>query len=491
MIIKTKKSEFESYLKDAANIEGNCEKVYFVENEDEISEIVKECNLSNTKVTVSAARTGLTGGCIPHEGILISTEKLNKIISIEESSMNAVVQSGVTLYEFQKEIVKHNLFYPPDPTEVNCTIGGTVATNASGARSFKYGATREFVESLKIILPNGEKIIIKRGQYFLQNYEADIYFNDGVKLSFRAPSYEMPKVKHAAGYFSKPNMDLIDVFIGSEGTLGIITEIGLKLIELPKNVLSMIIFFEKEENIFNFVEELRNKTVTEGDILDLHEIEFFDKNALCLLKEDYPNILNNAAGAVWIEQAFNDEDEENLLNEIDSIIAKHKGNEENLWFAINDKERAELKNFRHQIPLKVNDIISSRGLIKVGTDTSVPNERFLEYYSFVSNLIIENKIEYVVYGHIGNSHLHFNMLPKTKEELDLCWQLYAIICKKAVGVGGTISAEHGIGKLKTKYLLEMFGEESIKEMAKTKKQLDPNLILNIGNVIDEKFLISV
>lgn len=491
MIIKSEKSEFESYLKDAANIEGICEKVYFVENDDELSALIRDCNQSGERITISAARTGLTGGSIPNEGVLISTEKMNKIISIDQSSKTAIVQAGVTLNEFQSEVIKKKLFYPPDPTEVNCTIGGTVATNASGARSFKYGSTREFVNSLKIVLPTGNKITLKRGEYFLNGTEADFNFENNVNLAFSIPKYTMPNVKHAAGYFVKPDMDLIDIFIGSEGTLGVVTEIELKLIDLPQNVLSMIIFFENEENVFTFVDELREKTNFKDDILDLREIEFFDKNALSLLKEDYPNILPNAAGAVWIEQVYCDEDEEKLFMTIDEIISKHNGNNENLWFAINEKEREELKKFRHQLPLKVNDIISSRGLIKVGTDTSVPNYNFLEYYHFVSNLIKENNIEFVVYGHIGNSHLHFNMLPTTKDELKLCRDLYAVICKRAVELEGTISAEHGIGKLKVKYLLDMFGEDSITEMAKMKKKLDPKMILNIGNLFDEEFLKSV
>ena len=298
----------------------------------------------------------------------------------------------------------------------------------------------------------------------------------------------MPEVKHAAGYFSKPNMDLIDLFIGSEGTLGIITEIGLKLINLPANILSMIIFFDNEENLFSFVNSAKMKSKSKSEILDLREIEFFDKYSLRQLKPDFPNIMDNAQGAVWIEQEYKEEDEEALLNEIDELVLQFKGDAENLWFALNEKERGELKNFRHQLPLKVNDIISSRNLIKVGTDTAVPDQRFVEFYTFTTNLFESNDIEYVVYGHIGNSHLHFNMLPKTREELKFCRELYAQICTKSLELGGTISAEHGIGKLKTKYLLEMFGEKNILQMARIKKSLDPNKILNVGNIFDQKYL---
>ena len=488
MIIKTDKSNFETYLADAANIMGNCEKVYLVENENEISELLKECNKSKTQVTVSGARTGLAGGSVPDEGILISLEKLNKIVSIDEKLKIAFVQPGVRLGDFQNEIQKLKLFYPPDPTEVNCSIGGTVSTNASGARSFKYGATREFIHSLKIILPNGNKINIIRGEYFLPENESSFEINELDIIKFTPPDYPMPEVKHAAGYFSKPNMDLIDLFIGSEGTLGIVTEIGLKLIDLPVNILSMIIFFDDEENIFSFVDSVKIKSKSKNDVLDLREIEFFDKYSLRKLKSDFPNIMDNAQGAIWIEQEYNEEDEESLLNEIDELVLKFKGDAENLWFALNGKERAELKNFRHQLPLKVNDIISSRKLIKVGTDTSVPDKKFAEYYSFITDLFESNNIEYVAYGHIGNSHLHFNMLPKSREELKFCRELYGQICTKALEFNGTISAEHGIGKLKTKYLLEMFGEQNILQMARIKKSLDPNKLLNVGNIFDQKYL---
>jgi D-lactate dehydrogenase (cytochrome) len=283
-------------------------------------------------------------------------------------------------------------------------------------------------------------------------------------------------------------MDLIDLFIGSEGTLGVITEIGLKLISLPTNILSMIIFFDNEGNLFSFVNSIKKKSAVDGEILDMREIEFFDKYSLKELKSDFPNVKDNAQGAIWIEQEYAEEDEETLLNEIDLLVVKHNGDAENLWFAVNEKERAELKNFRHKLPLRVNDIISGRGLIKVGTDTSVPDAKFAEFYTYCTNMFESNNIEYVAYGHIGNSHLHFNMLPKTREELKFCRELYAQVCTKSLEFGGTISAEHGIGKLKTKYLLEMFGEENILQMAKIKKSLDPNKILNIGNVFDQRYL---
>jgi D-lactate dehydrogenase (cytochrome) len=488
MIIKEDKDDFESYLIDAANVKGDCQKVYFPENEEEVCSLLENANSAEFKVTISASRTGLSGGSVPQNGILISTEKLNKIVSIDSISKSVVVQSGVALFELQQEVEKLNLFYPPDPTETNCSIGGTVANNASGARTFKYGPTRNFVEEITIVLPNGRKVCIERGQVIVDGFNGSIELGESKKLEFTIPNYKMPDVKHSAGYFSKPNMDLIDLFIGSEGTLGIITEIKLKLIDQRKNVISMIIFFNVEHDLFSFVNEVREKSKSNDSIIDLREIEFFDKNTLNLMNEDYPNIPKNTKGALWIEQEYEEYDEEIILLAIEEVIENHNGDIENIWYAINSKEREDLKIFRHKVPLKVNDIISGSGLIKVGTDTAVPDNKFEEFYSFTRNLIVKKKLAYVVYGHIGNSHLHFNMLPKNQDELLLCKRLYGEICSKSIEMGGTISAEHGIGKLKTKYLFEMYGEKNILQMARLKKTFDPKMILNVGNIFDEKLL---
>src|SRR5215203_1228621 len=156
MLIKSAPEEIQDYLIDASNISGgHAEKLFLPESKDDIEEILREANERRIPVTISGARTGTVGGAIPFGGYVISLERLNKIEEINKDALYAVVQSGVILNDFQKQTEAENLFYPPDPTEWSCQIGGTVATNASGARSFKYGATREFVEELEIVLANG------------------------------------------------------------------------------------------------------------------------------------------------------------------------------------------------------------------------------------------------------------------------------------------------------------------------------------------------
>src|SRR5215203_3663337 len=164
MLIKSAPEEIQDYLIDASNISGgHAEKLFLPESKDDIEEILREANASGTPVTISGARTGTVGGAVPFRGYVISLERLNKIKSIDRETMTAVVEPGVILGDFQKAVEAEGLFYPPDPTEWSCQIGGTVATNASGARSFKYGATRGFVRGLKVVLANGDELNISRG----------------------------------------------------------------------------------------------------------------------------------------------------------------------------------------------------------------------------------------------------------------------------------------------------------------------------------------
>ncbi|MEW6006419.1 MAG: FAD-binding oxidoreductase [Stygiobacter sp.] len=486
MIIKTNKDEFENYLSDASNFKGDAEALYIPENESEIIDLLKKCNETKTNVTISGNGTGLTGARVPLNGIIISTERLNKILELNIEEKYLIVQPAVILKDLQTFVEEHNLFYPPDPTERNCFIGATVATNSSGARTFKYGPTRNFVLGLKIVLPTGDTLTLERGREKAFNYEATLITSERNILSFSIPKFVMPKTKNAAGYFCKENMDLIDLFIGSEGTLGIITEIKLKLLDYNKNVLSAISFFKNENDAFNFVDEAKKLSFDINSIIDARGLEFFDHHTLNYLRKDFSSVPENTC-AVWFEQEINNNEDE-LVEEWMSLISKHSSDLETTWLAFDKIEQEKFKEFRHSIAWKVNEIVAQRNLRKVGTDVAVPDEYFFEFYKWMKNLVEENSIEYVVYGHLGNNHPHLNMIPKNKDEFELCKKLYGEICKQAVKYNGTVSAEHGIGKSKRDYLLMMYDEGVIKEMAKLKLVFDPNKILNIGNIFDEKFL---
>ena len=493
MIIKKDKSKIENYLVDSANYHGYCDAIYFPENESDIIQILKTANQSKQKVTVSGNGTGLTGARVPEGGIVIATDKLNKIIEINIDNKYVFVQPGVVLKDFQEVVSTHNLFYPPDPTEQDCFIGATVATNASGAKTFKYGPTRNFVISLRLVLPDGDTVSLKRGTVFANGRELTILTESGITKTIILPQYKMPSTKNSAGYFFHTNMDAIDLFIGSEGTLGIITEIKLKLLDAPDNLLSGILFFNNENDVLDFADEIRKLSIYSrqnnlSENINARGLEFFDKGSLQFLKEGYQQIPNNIEAAIWFEQEIDTENKEMLFGKWLQIVQKFNADIEQSWFASDMSELQKFKDFRHAVSAKVTEFISNRGIRKVGTDTAVPVENFRKYYEEIKSTVNYAELRYICYGHIGDCHLHLNMLPNDDIEFQKAKDVYAQLCKRAVELDGTVSAEHGIGKLKRDYLLNMYGEDNIIQMAKIKKTIDPNLILGVGNIFDPKYL---
>ena len=488
MIVKSNPDEFQNYLSDSSNYQGTAETVFLPETEEEIIELVKKSNQDKTRITISGNGTGLTGSRVPEGGIVISTEKLNKVIELNETEKYLRVQPGMILKDLQDYVEERKLFYPPDPTERNCFIGATVATNSSGAKSFKYGPTRDYVIGLKQILPTGDTISIERGKIFASGYTFSFQSDQGTKYEFNVPKFEMPKTKNASGYYCKENMDLIDLFIGSEGTLGIITELKLRLLDYEENILSCVVFFESDEDAFNFIDEARSitKSSDASNHLSARGLEFFDKLTLNFLRPDYPTIPENTC-SIWFEQELTTNEDE-LTEAWLELIQKHNADAEAAWLAVDKKEQEKFKDFRHAIAWRVNEVVTRRGLRKIGTDISVPVESFRPFYKWMIDLVEQYNMEYVVYGHFGNCHPHLNMLPRDQDDFVKSKKLYFEICSEAVRLKGTVSAEHGIGKMKRDYLLMMYGEDVISQMAKLKLYFDPQKILNIGNIFEEKYL---
>ncbi|PKL83632.1 MAG: FAD-binding oxidoreductase [Ignavibacteriae bacterium HGW-Ignavibacteriae-3] len=494
MIVKTDPAEFQDFLSDASNYKGYAESIYFPESEIELVELLKKLNSRKIKTTITGNGTGLTGARVPEGGVVISLEKFNRVLGVNGKEMYARVQPAVILKELQDYAESVKLFYPPDPTERNCYVGATVATNASGARTFKYGATRNFVLGLRIVLPDGEIITIERGNNFAEGSTARLNTENGREILFSLPAYKMPATKNTAGYFCAENMDLIDLFIGSEGTLGIITELKLKLIELPKNVLSCVAFFLNEEDSLNFIDEARSTTAenklrdrSSHPVLNARALEFFDHNAIEFLRPDYPNIPENTQSAVWFEEDFNF-NEDVVISSWIELLRKHNCDEESVWLALDKNEQDKFHEFRHAISWKVNEYISLRNLKKVGTDIAVPEKKFRLFYTWMKHQVTKANMKYVIYGHFGDCHPHLNMLPQDEDEYKRAKAIYSEICKEAVRLDGTISAEHGIGKLKRDYLFSMYGESVIKKMAELKLVFDPNRILNLGNIFAAEYL---
>jgi D-lactate dehydrogenase (cytochrome) len=251
-----------------------------------------------------------------------------------------------------------------------------------------------------------------------------------------------------------------------------------------------VLFFNSEENALKFLiktrdESYKNRKLVAKDKIDATALEFFDENALKFLMKDYPNIPANAKSAIWFEQVGNG-NEDLLLNLWIDLFLEYGGNEEDAWFAITEKDKENIIGFRHTISTSVNEYISRNNFRKLGTDVAVPDDKFIDFYYAIKKEVETENLDYVIYGHFGNSHIHLNMLPKTEEEFTKGKEIYKSICSNAISQGGTFSAEHGVGKNKREYLVEMYGQANVNKMRKLKKTLDPNYILGAGNLFEVK-----
>lgn len=493
MQIKTNRDEFENYLRDASNMIGHAEKVLIPETVKEVSEILSEANARKIPITIAGARTGTVGGAVPFGGYVISLEKFDKVLDLDKTRKVARVQAGVLLRDFQKLVDAEKLFYPPDPTEWSCQIGGNIATNASGARSFKYGSTRNYVQSIKVALANGDVLDLRRGEILSSDGSIEIEVNQGNKIKAKLPTYPQPRVrKNTSGYFTASKVDAVDFFIGSEGTLGVVLEAELKLLDKPESFFSGIVFFENESDLIACVSEARKRSFDSRNsmTLDINAtlLEYFDNQSLKFISRKFPEIPSRADSALFFEQETDEKTEDYLLQSWYELLEKYNALLEDSWFTTSEQDREKMRNFRHALPIAVNETIARYNQRKVGTDMAVPDENFQCLLKFYKSKLEESRLDYVIFGHIGDSHLHVNLLPKNDDEAVKAKHLYGRFVAQSIMLGGTVSAEHGIGKHKRKYLYVQMGERYINEMVAFKKSFDPNYILGRGNLFEPRFL---
>jgi FAD/FMN-containing dehydrogenase len=432
-------------LEDASGFRGEAERVIAPASEAELLEIIAAASRGGTSITTVGARTGLTGGCVPHDGWAVSLEKFRRL---EICPGRAIAGAGVSLDALQLEAAHTGQFYAPDPTERTASIGGTIATNASGSRSFRYGSTRRHILGLRVALMDGRVLNVHRSD----------------KVDFDVPALPLPNTtKNTAGYPLAPGMDWIDLFTGSEGTLGIVMEAELQLLPAPADVLAGIVFLISDGAALDVVDAWRR-------IPGLRMIEYFDANSLDFLRPHYPEIPARAGAALLIEQEAGDVD----------FWADHAP--EDSWFAASDQDRERFRRFRHALPELVNDTMRRRGFMKLGSDYAVPLARNREMLAFYHAELMQQAFDYVIFGHIGDAHVHVNILPKSPSEFEAGKQLMLHFAQHAVSLGGTVSAEHGLGKRKAHLLALQYKPEQIESMRQVKRRLDPQWLLNRGNL---------
>ncbi|MFX1603018.1 MAG: FAD-binding oxidoreductase [Promethearchaeota archaeon] len=509
------------YLDDESHsFDGQTEKIAFPTTVEQVAAFLKEAYDSGTPVTVQGGRTGLTGAAVPLGGMTLNLEKMNELLYMDYSSEDGLysicAQAGVLLEDLVSAVNSKSLnslkgkgttnqekaleqflgesddfTFPVDPTEMSAWLGGIVACNASGARTFIYGAVRDWVCRIQVVLMNGDILDIERGQVIAEKGKFQITLSDGTTTDITVPSYKMPDTKNAAGLFAKPDMDLIDLFIGSEGILGVITEVELGLIKMPENIMTVMAFFPSEEDAINFVYDIRAPDTP----VPMNFLEYFGPNAIEMIKEKaassgirVPAMSPETKAIVFFEFSYTDETMEPKVMGLEEVLNRHNTSSESSWAGMDRSELQKMKIVRHFVPETVNATIAMRKaeyheVHKIGTDMAVPDEAIRDYLKFYRDTLEAQGMEYVIFGHVGDNHLHVNMLPRNNEEVKQGMDNYMLFAKKAVELGGTVAAEHGIGKLKRGFLEVMYGEKGIQEIQVVKRAIDPGWLLNRGNMI--------
>lgn len=514
-------SAYQEYLQDESRLGGgHAEKILFPEREEQVCMVMAQANATGEPVTVSGGRSGIVGGAVPFGGTLMSMERMNRIVGLRNDGDGYIVrlQPGVSVKalgsalegrldnclppggegEFLESFRMGRFFYPVDPTEDTAQIGGTVSTNASGGRSLLYGVTRQYVESLRVVLPTGEVLSVARGQCRAKHGVFGLVKN-GERTLIPVPLCPRPSVKNCAGYYSGPGMDLIDLFIGAEGTLGIITEVELRLAPKPYGIFTGLAFFLSERDAVGFVRRARADFTgyqRPQSVMPM-SLEYFDSRSLRLLEEyalevphaGYPAFPSGSEAAVLFEQGYSEEDLEPLYEGWEGVVEASGSDMGVVWGGFDESSAEPVKKVRHALPEVVNTHVARNrlkcpSLHKIGTDMAVGDQHLEDLMGLYGDTLRSSGISYVLFGHIGQNHLHANLLPRSVQEMERAEGLVHHMALRVMAMGGSPLVEHGGGRLKRSYIPMIYGRQGLDEMAAIKKALDPGNILNRGVLLD-------
>ncbi len=415
-------------------------------NPAQVQELMRFALAENIPLTPRGRGTGLSGGALPlYGGIVLSLEKMEQVLDVDKANLMVVSEPGTITGQLQGKVEESGLFYPVDPASLeDCSIGGNVAENAGGPRAMKYGITRHYVCGLEVVTPDGEMI-----------------------------SYGGKYVKNVAGY------DLAQLMVGSEGTLGIITKIILRLIPLPQKKIDLLLPFNSLEQATRAVQKITtDKKITPT------AIEFMERDAVKACEKFLKRELqySDAAAQLIIELDGNDAEQidrqAEAIGELaadlgceDVLVADTPQSQERLWEA----RRSLLETLKADSPI-----------VEV-EDVTVPRAHIPQMVSVTKQLAEKHGVTAICFGHAGDGNIHVNLL---KQELDdETWsrklpQISEEIFRTAVKLGGTVTGEHGVGLVKKQALKQYLSSRELKLMQTLKKSLDPAMILNPGKIFD-------
>jgi D-lactate dehydrogenase (cytochrome) len=462
------------------------------------------------------AQSSLTGGATPMGEVVLRTSRLKRIGGAGDDWVR--VDAGVTLTELDAVLERSSRCYPPAPTFTGASVGGIVSTNAAGAATFKYGTTRDWITALTIVLPSGDVIDVTRGAVLAH---PDGYFDlelTGGVVRVPVPRYRMPALpKLSAGYFAAPGMDLIDLFVGAEGTLGVVTEATLRVLPSRPAICLAFVPFHEPSDALRFVRRLRDEaqaTWRSGDPkgIDAAAIEHMDARCLALLREDGIDRANGVvpptdtaiALLVTLElppgtmagQAFDDIGRARETSAADTPLVRFCrlldafGVLDVVEIAVpGDRARAgQLLALREAVPAAVNQRVGraqqsiDARIEKTAADMIVPFDQVGALLAFYEAEFGRRCLDAAVWGHISDGNLHPNVIPRSMADVASGKAAIAAFGREAIRLGGSPLAEHGVGRnrVKQQLLLDLYGPDGVEDMRRVKRALDPEWKLAPG-----------
>ena len=447
-----------AFARDASGLELIPEAVARPTEMAEVIELLREATATRTPVTAAGWQSSTTGASITDRGVLLSLRGLAHIDDVDRDARCVRVGPGAIVADVRRAAEAAGLLFTPDPTsEEESTIGGAIACNASGARSLRYGATRPHVRAITVLLASGEPLTLRR------------------------PQLE----KNTVGY--PITHDPVDWFVGSEGTLGVVVEAELALHALPAQLLGLMIPFSREADALAFVVAARRSTAVHPRCL-----EFFDQGAMDIARaaDGCSGWATNAVAMVYVEETGADDaqpDDELPLESWLELADAHDADSADIRVYDSASALQDARRLRHAVPATMNERGAARrpfGGRKVSTDWAVPYPRLAEALHRARAIAAGAGITSgIAYGHAGNGHPHQNFIAQDANELGRIEQVVEATLREVIAMGGTVAAEHGIGKLKRRWLPMQATPAQLRLMHAIKREFDPLGLLAPGNVL--------
>jgi D-lactate dehydrogenase (cytochrome) len=499
------------YLEDAAHYPGG--RAPGVVRPQDAAEVAAAVRGAATILPIGA-QSSLTGGATPAGDIVLSTERLARI---DISAETVVAGAGVTLHELQDALAVHQKWLPPVPTYLGATVGGAVSTNAAGAATFKYGPMRPWVHALTVVLPCGDIVEVARGDVIASDEGTFVVETSAGTCTVRVPDLRMPDVpKRSAGYHSAPGMDLVDLFIGAEGTLGVIVDVVLRVQPRPAGVCWALIPLATESAAIELTAALREAAAetwrtSDPRGIDVSAIEHIDRRSLDVVREDGVDrrlaiTVAREAGVVllaqlelsaafaardlWrdLENALSAEADDAPLTRLCRLLDRHGAlHDTELALPTDSRRAAAFVELREAVPAGVNRRVSlaraaDARIHKTAADMIVPYEQFARMMRACREMCAAANLDLAVWGHISDGNVHPNIIPRSYDDMQSGRAMLVELARLVIDMGGCPLAEHGVGRnpVKQALLRMLYGESGVDAMRQTKLSLDPEWKLAPG-----------